>query len=150
MRKAEIPKAVNPSGFWIPPLTPYVIQLWLLLSDNCNFLSGCGKLYWNPRTPCLWHVSNKEQYRKNGRKSLQKTPFRTQMIVMFSLTWVQVTHAIVCLLSILIAGLWLPKFLFSVRLPATVHLVIRVLHPPLLPSQARRDVLHSFLLALLI
>lgn len=35
MRKVEIAKAANPSGSGIPPLMPYVIQLWLLLSDNC-------------------------------------------------------------------------------------------------------------------
>lgn len=69
---------------------------------------------------------------------------------MFLLTWVQVTHAVIRLLSILITGLWLPEFLFSVRLSAPVHLLIRVVRPLLLLSQAGRDVLHSFLLALLI
>lgn len=72
------------------------------------------------------------------------------MIPAFLLTWVQVTHAVVCFFSVLIAGLWLPEFLFSVRLPAPVHLVISVLLPLLLLSQAGRDVLHSFLLALLV
>lgn len=68
----------------------------------------------------------------------------------FSLTWVQVTHAVICLLSILLAGIWLPELLFPVRLPAPVGLLIRVPCPLLLPSQAGRDVLHSFPLAFLI
>lgn len=68
----------------------------------------------------------------------------------FSLTWVQVTHAVVCVLSILLTGFWLPELLFPVRLPAPVDLLIRVLCPLLLLSQAGRDILHSFPLAFLI
>lgn len=68
----------------------------------------------------------------------------------FSLTWVQVTHAVICLLSILLAGLWLPELLFPVRLPASICVILVMLYLLLLLSQAGRDVLHSFPLALLI
>jgi len=78
-RKAETPKAANPSGSCIPPLTS-AIQLWLLLSDNCHFLFGAGKLCQNPRTPAwmevrrLRHTSSGDQYKQARRKLANKLP----------------------------------------------------------------------------
>lgn len=75
-------------------------------------------------------------------------------MAMFLLTWVQIAHAVVCLLSILIlvcpgrAGL--PEFFCSVRLPAPIRFVVSALSLLLLLPQAGRDILHPFLLALLI
>lgn len=71
---------------------------------------------------------------------------------MFLLTWVQIAHTVIRLLSILICPgrLWLPEFFLSLGLHAPVHLVIGVLPPLLLLSQAGRDIFHPFLLALLI